>query len=35
MGNERVRPPRLVIAGPERRAALATIQAVLASRPKV
>jgi 4-hydroxy-tetrahydrodipicolinate synthase len=33
MGNERVRGPRLPLAGPEREAALATIRAVLASRP--
>jgi 4-hydroxy-tetrahydrodipicolinate synthase len=35
MGNERVRGPRLALAGAERKAALATIKAVLASRPKV
>ncbi len=34
MGNERVRGPRLVVAGAERKAALATIRAVLANRPK-
>jgi 4-hydroxy-tetrahydrodipicolinate synthase len=33
MGNERVRGPRLPLAGPEREAALATIRAALASRP--
>ena len=35
MGDERVRGPRLVLAGAERREALATIKAVLARRPKV
>lgn len=35
MGSERVRGPRLTIAGAERKATLATIRAVLASRPKV
>ncbi len=35
MGNERVRAPRLPLAGAEREAALATIRAALASRPKV
>lgn len=34
MGHERVRPPRLVLEGPERAAALATIQKALANRPK-
>jgi 1-pyrroline-4-hydroxy-2-carboxylate deaminase len=33
-GNERVRGPRLVLAGPEREAALETIRAVLRERPK-
>jgi 4-hydroxy-tetrahydrodipicolinate synthase len=33
-GNERVRGPRLVLAGAEREEALKTIRAVLASRPK-
>ena len=35
MGNERVRPPRLVLAGAERAAALETIKAALAHRPKL
>jgi 4-hydroxy-tetrahydrodipicolinate synthase len=35
MGNERVRAPRLTLAGAEREAALATIKTALASRPKV
>lgn len=35
MGHERVRGPRLTLAGVERKEALATIQAVLTSRPKV
>ena len=35
MGNERVRAPRLPLAGAEREAALAAIRAALASRPKV
>jgi len=35
MGHERVRPPRLVMAGPERKAALATLATALATRPKV
>jgi 4-hydroxy-tetrahydrodipicolinate synthase len=35
MGSERVRGPRLTLAGAEREAALATIRAALASRPKV
>ena len=35
MGNERVRAPRLALAGAEREAAVATIKAALASRPKV
>jgi 4-hydroxy-tetrahydrodipicolinate synthase len=34
MGHERVRGPRLTLAGAERRQALATIKAVLARRPK-
>lgn len=33
LGNERVRPPRLELAGAERDAALKTIRAVLAERP--
>jgi 4-hydroxy-tetrahydrodipicolinate synthase len=33
MGSERVRPPRLALAGAERRQALATIEAALAARP--
>ncbi len=33
-GHERVRPPRLVLAGAEREAALDTIRAVLRDRPK-
>ncbi len=35
MGHERVRAPRLVLDGDERRAALATIKAALTSRPTV
>src|SRR5947208_4899622 len=35
MGNERVRPPRLELAGEEREAALRVIRAALASRPQV
>ena len=35
MGNERVRPPRLQLAGAEREAALETLRVVLSSRPKV
>ncbi|MGH8665215.1 MAG: dihydrodipicolinate synthase family protein [Burkholderiales bacterium] len=35
MGNERVRPPRLVLAGGEREAALETLKAALASRPNL
>ena len=35
MGNERVRGPRLVLADAEREAALETIKAALAARPKV
>ena len=35
MGNERVRPPRLSVAGAEREAALASIRAALASRPRL
>jgi 4-hydroxy-tetrahydrodipicolinate synthase len=35
MGNERVRPPRLPLAGRERTEALATIRAALKTRPKV
>jgi 4-hydroxy-tetrahydrodipicolinate synthase len=34
MGNERVRPPRLALAGAEREGALETLLAVLANRPK-
>jgi len=34
MGSERVRPPRLTLAGAERRQALATIEAALAARPR-
>ncbi len=34
MGSERVRPPRLALAGVERRQALATIEAALAARPR-
>jgi 4-hydroxy-tetrahydrodipicolinate synthase len=34
-GHERVRPPRLIMAGAERKAALATLKAALAKRPKV
>ncbi len=34
IGSERVRPPRLVLAGAERRAALAKIEAALAARPR-
>jgi len=35
MGNERVRPPRLPLAGDEREAALRIIRSALASRPRV
>jgi 4-hydroxy-tetrahydrodipicolinate synthase len=35
MGNERVRPPRLPLAGAEREAALETLRAALANRPKL
>jgi 4-hydroxy-tetrahydrodipicolinate synthase len=35
MGHERVRGPRLVLAGAEREEALGIIKAALASRPKV
>jgi 4-hydroxy-tetrahydrodipicolinate synthase len=35
MGNERVRPPRLVLDGPEREEALATIKTALKDRPKL
>ena len=35
MGNERVRPPRLALAGDEREAALRIIRSALASRPRV
>jgi 4-hydroxy-tetrahydrodipicolinate synthase len=35
MGHERVRGPRLVLAGAERTAALETLQRALAKRPKV
>ena len=35
MGSERVRPPRLTLAGQERKAALDTLQHVLKGRPKV
>jgi len=35
MGHERVRAPRLALAGPEREAALTTIRSALAARPKV
>jgi 4-hydroxy-tetrahydrodipicolinate synthase len=35
MGSERVRPPRLQLAGAEREAALETIRAALSSRPKL
>jgi 4-hydroxy-tetrahydrodipicolinate synthase len=34
MGNERVRGPRLILAGAEREAALNTIRDVLSRRPK-
>ena len=34
-GHERVRPPRLVLAGPERKAALETLKRALARRPKL
>jgi 4-hydroxy-tetrahydrodipicolinate synthase len=34
-GSERVRPPRLALAGAERKAALETIARTLAKRPKV
>ena len=35
MGSERVRPPRLTLAGAERRAALKTIKSALTKRPKL
>jgi dihydrodipicolinate synthase/N-acetylneuraminate lyase len=35
MGNERVRGPRLVISGAERKAALDTLKVALKNRPKV
>jgi len=35
MGNERVRAPRCVLAGAERKAALDTLKAALAKRPKI
>jgi 4-hydroxy-tetrahydrodipicolinate synthase len=35
MGDERVRGPRLPLAGAEREEALKTIRAVLAARPKL
>ena len=35
MGSERVRPPRLVLAGAEREAALQTIKTALANRPRL
>jgi 1-pyrroline-4-hydroxy-2-carboxylate deaminase len=35
MGHERVRGPRLVMAGAERKVALATLKQALAKRPKV
>jgi 4-hydroxy-tetrahydrodipicolinate synthase len=35
MGNERVRPPRLVLTGAERKAALETLKRALAKRPKL
>ena len=35
MGHERVRPPRLIMAGAERKVALATLKTALAHRPKV
>jgi 4-hydroxy-tetrahydrodipicolinate synthase len=34
-GSERVRPPRLVLAGAERRVALDTLKTALANRPKI
>ena len=34
-GSERVRPPRLVLAGAGRKAALDTLKAALAKRPKM
>jgi 1-pyrroline-4-hydroxy-2-carboxylate deaminase len=34
-GNERVRPPRLVLAGAERKTALATLKTALAKRPRL
>jgi 4-hydroxy-tetrahydrodipicolinate synthase len=34
-GSERVRPPRLVLQGPEREAALAVIDRALAGRPRL
>ena len=35
MGSERVRGPRLILAGAERRAALATLKQALAKRPRI
>jgi len=35
MGNERVRPPRLPLAGEERDSALGVIRSALAARPRV
>jgi 1-pyrroline-4-hydroxy-2-carboxylate deaminase len=35
MGHERVRAPRLILAGPEREEALAVLKTALATRPKV
>jgi hypothetical protein len=35
MGHERVRPPRLVMAGEERSAALQTLKEALAKKPKI
>lgn len=35
MGHERVRAPRCVMAGAERKAALETLKAALAKRPKL
>ncbi|MGH7951760.1 MAG: dihydrodipicolinate synthase family protein [Limisphaerales bacterium] len=35
MGSERVRPPRLTLAGAERKAALKTLKQALAARPKI
>jgi 4-hydroxy-tetrahydrodipicolinate synthase len=35
VGNELVRPPRLLLSGPDRKTALQTLQSALATRPKL